>query len=85
MLGAAGRSGVSRFDVYSSLPRANFAEDTIAALADSADAETAHAILLDGRGDTIVMHREPAFSEIHWQVLCSAGFVKADGTLSTAR
>jgi hypothetical protein len=31
------------------------------------------------------MHREPAFSEVHLEVLCSARFVKAEGTLSTAR
>ena len=86
MLRAARRCrGGFCLDGYSSRPRASFAEDPVAALADAADAETPHAGLLGGRGDTIVMLREPAFSEFHLQVLCSAGFVKADGTLSTAR
>jgi len=86
MLRAARRCrGVFFFDGYSSCPRASFAEDPIAALADAADAEAPHAGLLDGRGDTIVMLRKPAFSEFHLQVLCSAGFAKADGTLSAAR
>jgi hypothetical protein len=57
------------FDGYSSRPRASFAEDPVTALADAADAETPYAGLLGGRRDTIVMHREPAFSEVHWQVL----------------
>jgi hypothetical protein len=65
MLRAARRCGGFCFDGYSSRPRAGFAEDPVAALADAADAETLNAGLLDGRGDTIVMHREPAFSEVH--------------------
>jgi hypothetical protein len=66
-LRAARRCGCGGFcfDGYSSRPRASFAEDPVAALADAADAETPHAGLLDGRGDPIVMHREPAFSEVH--------------------
>jgi hypothetical protein len=70
------RRGVFCFDGYSSCPRASLAEDPVAALADAADAETAHAGFLGRRGDTIVMHREPAFSEFHLEVLCSAGSVK---------
>jgi hypothetical protein len=86
MLRAAGLCcGGFQFDGYSSRPRASFAEDPVAALADAADAKTPHAGLLDGRDDTIVMLRKPAFSEFHLQVLCSAGFAKADGTLSAAR
>ena len=77
--------GLFCFDGYSSGPRASFAEDPVAALANAADAETPHAGLLGGRGDAIVMLRKPAFSEFHWYVLWSAGFVKADGTLSMAR
>ena len=70
MLRAARRCGrVFFFDGYSSRPRASFAEDPIAALADAADAETPYAGFLGGRRDTIVMHREPAFSEVHWQAL----------------
>jgi hypothetical protein len=85
MLRAAGRRGVFRFDGYSSRSRASLAEDPVAALTDAADAETPHAGLLGGWSDTIVMLREPAFSEFHVHVLWSAGFVKAAGTLSTAR
>jgi hypothetical protein len=77
MLRAARRCrGVFCYDGYSSRPRASFADDPIAAFADAADAETPHAGLLGRRGDAIVVHREPAFSEFHLHVLCSAGFVK---------